>query len=894
MTQDALSLERLVVDLETGVRGYMLTDDERFLEPYRRGREQLSGAPGSPDAIAPPSLRPRVERIDARPRRLRHRLHRAADPRTAATSVLAATTEGKARLDALRAEFAALSSAAGRDHRRPPRPVAGAAPAHARARRRRRRRLRAAARRCSASACAAACCCPVRRVARAAERARARQARHPRPRQRLRRDRPARRLVQHDGGGARRARATTCACRPTACRRSSTTRRRRSRSRTATAATCSSTTSGARAMGQVGVDVIGRTDDELFPPEIAAAIRVTDLEILRSGEAAEYERDAATGGRAFQLVKFPLKDADGDVYATGTMGTDVSERKRALAEAVEASRSKSEFLANMSHEIRTPMNGVIGMTELLLDTDLDAEQREYAQHRRDSGEALLDVINDILDFSKIEAGKLELDDARLRPARGGRGHLRDARAAGARQGPRADGLDRRRRARRWSRRPRPPAPGADQPGRQRGQVHRGRRGRRRASRDATAPTRRCASTSPTPASASRATRSARLFEPFAQADASTTRRYGGTGLGLAISRQLVELMGGEIGVDSEPGEGSTFSFTAAPRRAGRRRTSARRARQPLPRGAARPGRRRQRDQPRDPRGLPRARRRAAARPPPPAPRRCSRDARRGAAPASRSSSSCSTPDAGMDGIELAQAISLAPSLRGARLVMLTSTTDRRAGGARGRHRRTTCRSRCAARACSRRSPRRWATRAERARRRVPAPPRRRRRRATDAILRRRGQRRQPARGRGDARASAATRSSVAANGREALDDARRALATRSCSWTARCRRWTATRRPPRSARARAAPTRLPIVAMTAHAMKGDRERCLAAGMDDYLSKPLRPEELDAALDALARRARAPAEAAPPPAPAGDPFEALRRRGPHARLPRRLPGDRRRS
>ena len=102
-------------------------------------------------------------------------------------------------------------------------------------------------------------------------------------------------------------------------------------------------------------------------PTIAAAIRVTDLEILRTGEAAEYERDAATHGRAFQLVKFPLKDADGTVYATGTMGTDVSERRRALAEAVEASRSKSEFLANMSHEIRTPLNGVIGMTELLLE-----------------------------------------------------------------------------------------------------------------------------------------------------------------------------------------------------------------------------------------------------------------------------------------------------------------------------------------------------------------------------------------------------------------------------------------------------------------------------------------------------------------------------------------------
>ena len=108
-------------------------------------------------------------------------------------------------------------------------------------------------------------------------------------------------------------------------------------------------------------------------------------------------------------MKFPLKDADGGVYATGTMGTDVTERQRALAEAVEASRSKSEFLANMSHEIRTPLNGVIGMTELLLATELTPQQREYAETAANSGEALLGVINDILDFSKIEAGKLELD-----------------------------------------------------------------------------------------------------------------------------------------------------------------------------------------------------------------------------------------------------------------------------------------------------------------------------------------------------------------------------------------------------------------------------------------------------------------------------------------------------
>ena len=460
-------------------------------------------------------------------------------------------------------------------------------------------------------------------------------------------------------------------------------------------------------MGQVGVDVIGRTDDELFPPDIAAAIRVTDLEILRSGEAAEYERDAATGGRAFQLVKFPLKDADGSVYATGTMGTDVSDRQRALAEAVEASRSKSEFLANMSHEIRTPLNGVIGMTELLLATDLTPQQREYALTAANSSEALLDVINDILDFSKIEAGKLELDhhDFDLREA------VEDTCEMLA---PQAHGKDLELMA--WidddvaddgQRRPRPPAPGADQPALQRGQVHRGRRGRR--ARRAAQARRASASTSPTPASASRATRSARLFDSFAQADTSTTRRYGGTGLGLTISRQLVELMGGEIGVVSTPGEGSTFSFTVRLGAARHRRTPAAAAATRCPTALTRARRRRQRDQPRDRRGLPQRARRRAARPPPPATEALTamHAAARAGEPFELVVLDGQMP--GMDGIELAQAISLAPVA--ARRAPDHADLDHRppAGGARGRHRTTTCRSRSAARACSRRSPRRMGT-----------------------------------------------------------------------------------------------------------------------------------------------------------------------------------------
>jgi two-component system sensor histidine kinase/response regulator len=161
--------------------------------------------------------------------------------------------------------------------------------------------------------------------------------------------------------------------------------------------------------GRSAAEVVGRTEAELMPG--AAPSHAADLEVIRTGRAVEYERDTLTaeGARSHLTVKFPLKDADGAVYAVATMTTDITDRKRALEEAVEASRSKSEFLANMSHEIRTPLKGVIGMTDLLLQTELTGEQRNYAQTAASSGEALLGVIDDILDFSKIEAGKLELD-----------------------------------------------------------------------------------------------------------------------------------------------------------------------------------------------------------------------------------------------------------------------------------------------------------------------------------------------------------------------------------------------------------------------------------------------------------------------------------------------------
>ncbi|MBX9626509.1 MAG: PAS domain S-box protein, partial [Gemmataceae bacterium] len=270
----------------------------------------------------------------------------------------------------------------------------------------------------------------------------------------------------------------------------------------------------------------------------------------RLGPPREWRHD----GRWLLITDRPTRD--GGVVS---LRTDITALKRAQEAAEAASRAKSEFLANMSHEIRTPMNGILGMTDLVLDTPLAPDQREFLRLVRESGVSLLRIINDVLDFSKVEAGRLGLEAAPFR--------LRDlvcrtveplaVRAA-------QKGL-------RLTCRVAPGTPDrVEGDGGRLGQVLVNLVGNavKFTARGEVALTVGGGDAAEFRFSVSdtgigvRPEHRESVFEAFVQADASLTRRYGGTGLGLAISARLVALMGGRIWVDSEEGQGSTFHFTA--------------------------------------------------------------------------------------------------------------------------------------------------------------------------------------------------------------------------------------------------------------------------------------------------------------------------------------------
>jgi PAS domain S-box-containing protein len=351
-------------------------------------------------------------------------------------------------------------------------------------------------------------------------------------------------------------------------------------------------------IGRTCDEVVGHADDELVQPEVAAVNRGRDRRVIENGERVVYEDVIAppNGGAPIPVlsVKIPLRDEAGRIYGLCGIATDTTLLKQAQAEldehrahledlveertreldavaatlaqqkerAESATMAKSQFLASMSHEIRTPLNGIIGFTHVLRQSATDPAQVDTLRKVSSAGEHLLAVVNDILDFAKIESGELVLE-SRVVDVNGITVNVVSMLAEQAR----AKGIELK----------------VEQgvlPRAVRGDSTRLTQALLNLASNAVKFTESGTVTLRTSVS-DRATgavtvrfdvtdtgigiapaQMARLFEPFQQADTSTTRRFGGTGLGLSITRHLAEMMGGEAGATSTPGEGSHFWFTA--------------------------------------------------------------------------------------------------------------------------------------------------------------------------------------------------------------------------------------------------------------------------------------------------------------------------------------------